>query len=83
MKKITLKFEKDFLEFKQGQTVEIHVDVNGTPIEKRFRKLLNDSKIDGTVQIQNAVKESKIESEKKVKKQKAEAKADAKTDSEK
>ena len=60
-----------------------HRIVNGTPIEKRFRKLLNDSKIDGTVQIENAVKESKIESEKKVKKQKAEAKADAKTDSEK
>jgi len=63
MKK-TITFKKDFLEFKQGQTIEIDCDAAGTPIEKRFRKLLKNSEIDGTVSIEKPVKKKAKKSQK-------------------
>jgi len=59
MKKITIVFNQDFLEFKKGQKKVISCDVNKTPLEQRFRKLLKDSEIDNTVSV--------VKPEKKVK----------------
>jgi hypothetical protein len=63
MKK-TIVFNKNFLEFKEGQTVEIDCDDAGTPSEKRFRKLLKNAEIDGTVSIEKPVKKKAKKSQK-------------------
>lgn len=46
MKKMILKFNRDFLEFKKDQEITIKCDDQNTPLEKRFRKLLRDVKIE-------------------------------------
>ncbi len=51
MKTIKLKFNKDHLEFKSGQEITIKCDSKKTPLELRFRRLLEDSEIDNTVSI--------------------------------
>jgi hypothetical protein len=59
MKSIQIQFNQDFLEFSKGQKLTIQCDANGTPLEQRFRKLLNDSKIDNTVSVVKKEKKPK------------------------
>ena len=68
MKTITIQFNKDFLEFRKGQTIQVSCDSEKTPIEQRFRKLLRDSEIDNTVSIVKT--EKQIKSTKSTKSQK-------------
>lgn len=62
MKTVTIEFKKDYLEFKKGDKKTIFCDADRTPLEKRFRDILNDSEIDGTASIiKSKINKAKVE----------------------
>jgi len=58
MKKINIEIHKDFMQFKQGQIIELDTDNNETPLSKFWRDRLKDSHIDGCVSIVKQTKKS-------------------------